>query len=189
MRRDRWLRLLAASLADIEAWEQRWPDPPLARPDDAAEEALRALTQRLAANNYPFGNPRYAGQMLAPPHPVAWAAYAATMCINPNNHALDGGPATAQLEREAVAELAAMFGFDQHLGHLSASGTVANLEALWVARELTQGRAVAVGDNAHYTHSRMCHVLGLPVETIPQTPDGRIDRRSLQLPYLLKGPF
>ena len=32
--------------------------------------------------------------MLKPPHPVAWAAYATTMLLNPNNHALDGGPAT-----------------------------------------------------------------------------------------------
>ena len=50
--------------------------------------------------------------MLKPPHPVAWAAYAATMLLNPNNHALDGGPATASMEREAVAAMAEMFGFD-----------------------------------------------------------------------------
>ena len=48
--------------------------------------------------------------MLKPPHPVAWAAWATAMTLNPNNHALDGGPATAAMEREAVARVAGMFG-------------------------------------------------------------------------------
>ena len=42
------------------------------------------------------------------------------------------------------------------LGHLTSSGTIANLEALWVARELHPGKAIVHGANAHYTHSRMC---------------------------------
>ena len=52
--------------------------------------ALEELAERLA-NTYPYPDPHYAGQMLKPPHPVAWAAHAATMLLNPNNHALDGG--------------------------------------------------------------------------------------------------
>ena len=86
--------------------------------------------------------------MLKPPHPIAWAAYAATMLLNPNNHSLDGGPATSKLEREAVAAIAAMVGFDEPLGHLTSSGTVANLEALWIAKELHPDRAVVSGANA-----------------------------------------
>src|SRR5436189_4786349 len=83
--------------------------------------ALLELAERLR-NNYPYPEPAYAGQMLKPPVPVAWAAYAATMLINPNNHALDGGPATAALEREAVREIADMLGGSwPYLGHLSAS--------------------------------------------------------------------
>ena len=55
-----------------------------------------------------------------------------------------------------------MFGFPADaLGHLTSSGTIANLEALWVARELHPGKAIAFGTNAHYTHSRMCAVLGV----------------------------
>ena len=72
--------------------------------------AFAEFTERLA-DNYPFFHPRYAGQMLKPPHPAAVAGYLAAMLINPNNHALDGGPATARMEREVTAQLAAMFGF------------------------------------------------------------------------------
>src|SRR6476469_5419793 len=98
------------------------------------QRALAELAERLD-NNYPYPDAHYAGQMLKPPHALAWAAYATTMLLNPNNHALDGGPATARMEREAVAQLGDMLGVGApRLGHLTSSGTIANLEALWVAR-------------------------------------------------------
>jgi len=147
--------------------------------EPAELEALELLAQRLA-NTYPFGEPRYVGQMLKPPHPLAWAAYATTMLLNPNNHALDGGPATAAMEQEAVAAIAGMFGLRQPLAHLTSSGTIANLEALWVARELRPGGAILVGENAHYTHARMCEVLGARVETLPQDDRGRLDLDALE---------
>jgi glutamate/tyrosine decarboxylase-like PLP-dependent enzyme len=146
---------------------------------DDDRDALLALADRLR-NNYPYPEPTYAGQMLKPPVPVAWAAYAATMLINPNNHALDGGPATAELEREAVHEIAAMFGLPRYLGHLSASGTIANLEALWVARELRPDEVVLSGGNAHYTHERMCRVVGARHETIPEDAFGRLALDGLE---------
>ena len=151
-----------------------------------AEETLRELARRLSADNYPFGHPVYAGQMLKPPHPIAAAAYALAMQINPNNHALDGGPATAAMEREVVRQLAAMVGYDSgtSLGHLTSSGAIANLEALFVARELAAegalpGRAVAASAAAHYTHRRMCGLLSVPFVPISAGPDGRMDLDAL----------
>ena len=141
--------------------------------------ALAELAERLR-NTYPYPDPRYAGQMLKPPAAVAWAAYATAMLLNPNNHALDGGPATAEMESEAVAQLAAhVRRCPQHLGHLTASGTIANLEALWVARELHPDRAIVSGANAHYTHARVSAVIGARHETVPEDARGRIDLDAL----------
>jgi glutamate/tyrosine decarboxylase-like PLP-dependent enzyme len=136
------------------------------------------LLERLG-DNYPFGHPRYAGQMLKPPHPVAVVGYLAAMLINPNNHALDGGPATAAMEKEVVNGLAAMFGLDEHLGHLTSSGTIANLEALFVARELHPSLGVAYSTEAHYTHARMCRVLGMAGHPVAVDPSGRMDVAAL----------
>jgi len=147
--------------------------------DGAARDALDRLARRLV-NTYPYGEPRYVGQMLKPPHPLAWAAYATAMLLNPNNHALDGGPATAAMEHEAVAKLAAMFGLPSPLGHLTSSGTIANLEALWVARELAPEKAILVGENAHYTHERLCGVLRARSERLPQDANGRLDLDALE---------
>lgn len=142
-------------------------------------EALHALADRLG-DSYPFADPEYLGQMLKPPHPVAWSGYAMAMLLNPNNHALDGGPATAHLEREAVAQIAAMLGHPTHLGHLTSSGTLANLEALWVARRLHPDAAIVSAANAHYTHARISEVVGARHETVPATPDGAIDVAALE---------
>jgi glutamate/tyrosine decarboxylase-like PLP-dependent enzyme len=132
-------------------------------------------------DHYPFFHPRYAGQMLKPPHPVAAAGYLAAMMINPNNHALDGGPGTSALEIEVVEQLARMFGLPEpSLGHLTSSGTIANLEALWVARELHPGKRVVHSASAHYTHGRMCQVLGVQATAVPATPDGRIDLDAVE---------
>ena len=117
--------------------------------------------------------------MLKPPHPAAVVGYLTAMLVNPNNHALDGGPATARMEKEAVAQLAAMFGLATHLGHLTTSGTIANLEALYVARELHPGRGIAYSAEAHYTHARMCGVLGVEGTPVAVDDAGRLDPRAL----------
>jgi glutamate/tyrosine decarboxylase-like PLP-dependent enzyme len=121
----------------------------------------------------------YAGQMLKPPHPVARLAYALAMWINPNNHALDGGRATSAMEKEAVAEIAAMFGWKNYLGHLCGGGTMANLEALWVAGQLHHGKEILASEQAHYTHSRISGALQLPFETVACDAQGRMDAAHL----------
>ena len=148
---------------------------------DAAtvDSIVNELTTRLG-DNYPFDHPRYAGQMVKPPHPIAVLAYATTMLLNPNNHALDGGPATSAMEREVVESLASMFGYEQHLGHLTSGGTVANLEALWVARSLHPGKRILASDQAHYTHSRLSEVIGVSFGAVRTHRHGRMDLDALE---------
>jgi tyrosine decarboxylase/aspartate 1-decarboxylase len=147
--------------------------------DGRATEILQRVAGQLHDND-PYQHPLYAGQMLKPPHPIARAAYALAMSLNPNNHALDGGRASSAMEMEAVAALAAMFGWPQHLGHLTSGGTFANLEALWIAGQLHPGRSIAASDQAHYTHSRISSVLKLPFVAIPSDSFGRMDLAALE---------
>lgn len=142
-------------------------------------EVLTKTAERLQ-NNYPYFHPLYAGQMLKPPHPVAQFAYALAMTINPNNHALDGGRATSAMEKEAVAQIAAMFGWMTFLGHLCGGGTMANLEALWVAGQLAPGKTILASAQAHYTHERISKVLQLPFEKIECDARGRMNVKALE---------
>jgi tyrosine decarboxylase / aspartate 1-decarboxylase len=140
---------------------------------------LTATAERLR-DNYPYFHPLYAGQMLKPPHPVAQLAYTLAMTLNPNNHALDGGRATSAMEKQAVAQIAAMFGWTKFLGHLCSGGTMANLEALWVAGQLAPGKTILASSQSHYTHERISKVLQLPFETISSDTRGRIDPKLLE---------
>jgi len=198
MAEDRVPELLARA---AEVLERAFADLPSFRPErssdsDAASmaEVLEETARRLG-DNYPYFHPMYAGQMLKPPHPVARAAYALAMRINPNNHARDGGRASSEMEIEAVAEIAAMFGWREYLGHLTSGGTMANLEALWVAGEIqrtreqgdegTRGRTIGrrriVGsEQAHYTHHRISGVLKLEYSSILADAWGRMRLDALE---------
>jgi glutamate/tyrosine decarboxylase-like PLP-dependent enzyme len=181
---DEFLKLLAESQNTLDEGFAHLPPNPAPPLGEAASAILQHVAMRLH-DNYPYAHPLYAGQMLKPPHPIARAAYALAMSINPNNHALDGGRASSAMEIEAIAALAKMFHWPQHLGHLSSGGTFANLEALWVAGQLAYTedgtpKAIAASDQAHYTHSRISGVLGLPFISLPSDEHGRMDLAVLE---------
>lgn len=174
---------LDAALEQLAQWKKsfgEWEaDATLHVPQEKVEQTFSRLAQRLKCN-FPFHHPIYAGQMLKPPHPLTWAAYAMAMSINPNNHALDGGPPSSEMEKEAVAELARFFGYGEtFLGHLTASGTIANLEALWVARESHPEKKIAYSENSHYTHARMCAVLRVEGVKVPILENGAFDLEAI----------
>lgn len=174
------LLVLRSALARLDAGFSALPaNPGRAADARALEPVLLEVAERLQ-DNYPYFHPLYAGQMLKPPHPVARLAYALAMWINPNNHALDGGRASSRMEKEAVAEIARMWGWETHLGHLCGGGTMANLEALWVAGRLRPGAAVVASQQAHYTHQRISTVLGLEYESVPCDRRGRLDVEALE---------
>ncbi len=173
---------LQLAVTEMAAWMGEYGDTPTHPAQDIDPAELSAATAELRSrlrDNYPFHHPRYAAQMLKPPHPAAVIGYVTAMLVNPNNHALDGGPATAAMEKDVVAQLAAMFGYADHLGHLTSSGTVANLEALFVARETHPGKAIAHSADAHYTHARMAHLLGIEAVAVPTVADGTMDLDAL----------
>ena len=146
---------------------------------EAQAEVLKETARRLG-DNYPYFHPLYAGQMLKPPHPVARAAYALAMKINPNNHALDGGRASSAMEVEAVREIAGMFGWKEFLGHLTSNGTFANLEALWIAGQLAPGQRIVGSEQAHYAHKRISNVLKLEFAAVAADGRGRMSLEALE---------
>jgi glutamate/tyrosine decarboxylase-like PLP-dependent enzyme len=165
------LEKLQTGFADLPRFESTFDA-------DAVSEVMQQVAVRMQ-DNYPYYHPLYAGQMLKPPHPVARIAYALSLWINPNNHALDGGRASSALEKECITELGNMFGWDAPLGHLTGGGTMANLEALWIARRLQPGKRIVASDQSHYTHKRICEVLGIPFTAVRCTPAGHMDLSHL----------
>ncbi|MCX5872224.1 MAG: aminotransferase class I/II-fold pyridoxal phosphate-dependent enzyme [Deltaproteobacteria bacterium] len=164
------LDLLPQAVEILESGFNDLPDFTPAVELDSMRKVLNEVAL-LMKDNYPYHHPYYIGQMMKPPHPIARLAYMLSLWINPNNHALDGGRASSAMEKEAVVQIAGMFGWDSCLGHLCSGGTMANLEALWISRCLKPNEKILASQQAHYTHSRICGVLNIPFESIPV--DGR----------------
>ena len=95
----------------------------------------------------PFSSMRYQGHMLWDQVlPAIIGQFAATL-YNQNNVAAEASPVTTRLEIEAGNDLCRMLGFPVlegesppgapvPWGHITSGGTVANIEAMWAARNL-----------------------------------------------------
>ena len=98
----------------------------------------------------PFASMRYQGHMLWDTALPAMIGMFAGMLYNQNNVAAEASPVTTRLEIEAGNDLCRMLGYavpdgpaagahgDAPIpwGHITSGGTVANIEALWAARNL-----------------------------------------------------
>lgn len=110
----------------------------------AYERAVSTLSSELMGllgelkAGVPFFSPRYIGHMSSDLTMASLIGYFATMLYNPNNVAAEASPVTTRMELEVAEQLARMIGYEpsRHWGHLTSGGTVANFEALWVARNL-----------------------------------------------------
>lgn len=108
------------------------------------EQSISALSQELMGllgelkAGVPFFSPRYIGHMTSDLTMASLIGYFATMLYNPNNVAAEASPVTTRMELEVAAQIARMIGYapGAHWGHLTSGGTVANYEALWVARNV-----------------------------------------------------
>lgn len=175
----RELELLTSALERLAAGTSELPEFTPTFDTERASAVLQDVAERMQ-DNYPYFHPQYAGQMLKPPHPIARMAYALSLWVNPNNHALDGGRASSEMEKECIGELGRMFGWEHPLGHLAGGGTMANLEALWVAGRMHADKKIVASSQAHYTHSRLTEVLGIPFAPVAVDTRGRIDLAALE---------
>ena len=93
--------------------------------------------------HFPFYSPRYIAHMLSDQTIPSVLGYFAGMLYNPNNVSPEAAPVTVNWELEVGREVLRMLGYhvpDRRTrgefgwAHVTSGGTVANLEALWVAR-------------------------------------------------------
>jgi len=173
------IELLRDALKTLARGFEHLPDFTPSFDEAELAEVLQEAATRMQ-DNYPYYHPQYAGQMLKPPHAIARIAYAMSLWVNPNNHALDGSRASSPLEQECIVELGRMYGWEDHLGHLTGGGTMANLEALWIAGRLHPGKRIIASAQAHYTHQRISDVLSLDFSSVPVDPGGHMQIEAVE---------
>ncbi|GFF60363.1 L-2,4-diaminobutyrate decarboxylase [Aspergillus udagawae] len=112
---------------------------------DNFSNAIQQVARMLGDRSIPFWSPRYEAHMCADLTMPSMLGYFMTMLYNPNNVALETSPCTTVAEQRAGKQLSELFGYNTDerkknlplaWGHLTADGTIANLESIWVARNL-----------------------------------------------------
>jgi glutamate/tyrosine decarboxylase-like PLP-dependent enzyme len=158
-------RLLTEALRDHVFWrrnhhpEDGFTIRELDKRREGYDEAVATLTQELMGllaelkRGVPFFSGRYKGHMCFEQTIASQVGYFAAMLFNPNNVSIEASPVTTRLELAVAEQLSRMVGYDpeRSWGHLTSGGTVANFEALWVARNViylpiaARGAADALG--------------------------------------------
>lgn len=113
---------------------------------DAYMEAVNILRQRsrdlneALAGSAPIASMRSHGHMLWDQVLPAMVGYFSGMLHNQNNVAAEASPVTTQMEIRVCEDLCKMLGYGSDTlipwGHITCDGSVANIEALWAARNV-----------------------------------------------------
>ncbi len=113
---------------------------------DWTDKLSQDIAEMLAGlrRHFPFYSPRYIAHMLSDQTIPSVLGYFAGMLYNPNNVTPEAAPVTVDWELEVGRDVLRMLGYKapaarpapKQFGwaHVTSGGTVANLEALWVAR-------------------------------------------------------
>ena len=130
--------------------------------------ALAALAPVALDGAAHLDHPGYLAHMDPAAADVACAAALWQVATNQNLLHPDAAPAARGLEQRVIEWLAPYFGM--HGGHLVPGSTVANLTALWAARELSQVTRIISSDRSHNSIAKAAHLLGLRHVVVPSDP-------------------
>lgn len=146
--RNSWGSLLQYIFDDYVHWRRNYfPDDPIVISRkrlrdhelwlDELNGRLDEILNELKAH-FPFYSPRYLAHMLSEQTLPSVLGYFAGMLYNPNNVTEEAAPVTVDLELDVGRMVSAMLGFNPRTSwaHITSGGTIANLEALWVARSV-----------------------------------------------------
>lgn len=123
-----------------------------------ASVALADLAPAVLGDARHLGAPGFFAHMDPPTPWVTWVAAAWSASRNQNLLHPDTAPTARELERRLVHWIAPLFGMGG--GHMTPGSTVANLTAIWAAREAGATTVVASA-SSHLSVQKAAHLLGM----------------------------
>src|SRR5436190_3961091 len=143
---DLWYDLLSYIFQDYIHWRRNYfPNDPVVITRERRREHeqwqdrlindLNTVLNNLKAH-FPFYSPRYIAHMISEQTLPGVLGYFAGMLYDPNNVTDESAPVTVRFELEVGRMVAEMLGYKprKSWAHICSGGTIANIEALWVAR-------------------------------------------------------
>ena len=140
-------------------------------------DTLRMLAPNIVGAAAALGEETAFAHMDPPTPWVTWATTLWNAALNQNLLHPATSPAAKDIERRVIDWLKPHFSMDG--GHMTPGATIANLTALWAARDVAGARRVMASEHAHVSVKKSAHLLGLRYEGIAVDGRGRLDRHAL----------
>lgn len=158
----------AAARGSIDDLPSSWPSEGW-----GSRQVVEALAPLVLGSAARLGDESSFAHMDPPTPWVSWALALWNASLNQNLLHPATAPVARDIERRVVDWLAPSFGMDG--GHMTPGSTVANLTALWAARECAGVTTVLSSQSAHISIAKASHILGLRHLFLPVLRDGSLD--------------
>ena len=113
-----------------------------------------------------------------PPTPwITWAMCLWNARLNQNLLHSASAPFAVEAEKKVIDWLTPFYGMDG--GHMCSGSTIANITALWAAKEVRGVKKVVASRSAHFSIAKAANLLGLSYEQIPTDARGRLNLHEI----------
>ena len=114
-----------------------------------------------------------------PPTPwITWAMSLWNARLNQNLLHSASAPFAVEAEKKVIDWLTPFYGMDG--GHMCSGSTIANITALWAAREVRGVKKVVASRSAHFSIAKAASLLGLSYEQISTDVRGRLNLNEIE---------
>lgn len=141
--------------------------------DEVAFELISRIVRDKSAN---LGSTVSFAHMDPPPPKVAIETTRLNAQCNQNLLHPDLSPFATEAESIVIDWIADAF--QMRNGHMCAGSTIANLTALWAARE-HGAKSIVCSADAHLSVAKSAHILGLPCKKVATDKNGKMDVQAL----------
>jgi glutamate/tyrosine decarboxylase-like PLP-dependent enzyme len=137
------------------------------------ERRLSDLKRELEEGCTPFQSDDYQGHMNFDVSKAHLDALKLGLSYNQNNIARESAPVTLELERQFICDIASDFGYDPEECCGIQLGTISNIEGICIGRNKArkqgeQPKYVLAAEDAHYSISKACDILGLEMKHLEE---------------------
>ena len=167
-----------------QTWAGELPNLPDRCPEEGMGElaALRQLAPHVLGRGARLDGETVLAHMDPPTPWITWVMAFWNARLNQNLLHPSTAPFAREAEQRVLDWLTPFFGMKG--GHFCSGATLANLTALWAARDAHGVKRVIASEAAHFSIPKAAHILGLPYVAIPTTAQGQLD-----LSYLTSDRF
>ena len=140
-------------------------------------ETLDLLAPHVLSRAARLDNPKALAHMDPPTPWITWATTLWNARLNQNLLHPATAPFAIEAEKKVIDWLTPFYGMNG--GHMCSGSTIANLTALWAARDAKGIEKIVASKAAHISIEKAARILGLPYEQIATNSDGKIDQDKI----------